>query len=452
MSNQYQLSDLITIKHGFAFKGEFITTEENENCLVTPGNFAIGGGFKPDKFKYFSGEYSKDYVLKPGDLIVTMTDLSKESDTLGYSALVPEIKGKVLLHNQRIGLVSILSDDLDKEYLYFLLRSKEYRHHIVSSATGTTVKHTSPSRIMSFKFELPNLEKQKKIANYLMSLDDKIQLNTQTNQTLEQIAQAIYKSWFVDYEPTRAKAAVLAAGGNKEEAETAAMTAISGKTAAALASLKQQHPARYQQLADLAAAFPAALVPADDFGEIPEGWEVKKVGEIAKITKGKKPKNVYPSQESNLLPHILVAALEGKYTEFCETTKMTVSKITNTLILMDGSASGKIAIGHHGVVGSTLAKMELFDNKYWAVLYHFLKSKEKDIQDNTTGTSIPHADKARINDYSLSICDGYILDFYNQFFKKSLFQSIENRRQSYLLESIRDTLLPKLLSEELKQE
>ena len=96
--------------------------------------------------------------------------------------------------------------------------------------------------------------------------------------------------------------------------------------------------------------------------------------------------------------------------------------------------------------------MELFDDKYWAILYQLLKSKEKDIQDNTTGTSIPHADKARINEYSLSVCEGYILDFYNQFFEKSLFQSIENRKQSNLLESIRDTILPKLLSGELKQE
>ena len=369
-----------------------------------------------------------------------------------YGATVGElgILSKEMACNQACCALIINPKIADFRFVFYLL--KLYKENIKGLATGAAQQNLSATTVKGFTFNFPPLVEQQEIADFLFGIDDKIQLNTQTNQTLEHIAQAIYKSWFVDYEPTRAKAAVLAAGGNKEEAETAAMTAISGKNAAELAALAQNNPARYQQLATLAQAFPAALVPTDNFGEIPEGWEVKKVGEIAKITKGKKPKNIYPSQESNLLPHILVAALEGKYTEFCETTKMTVSKITDTLILMDGSASGKIAIGHHGVVGSTLAKMELFDNKYWAVLYHFLKSNEKDIQDNTTGTSIPHADKARINDYSLSICDGYILDFYNQFFKKSLFQSIENRRQSYLLESIRDTLLPKLLSGELKQE
>lgn len=126
MSNKSKLSDFISIKHGFAFKGEFISTEENENCLLTPGNFAIGGGFKSDKFKFYTGDVPSDYILNSNDLIVTMTDLSKDADTLGYSALVPNIQNKQMLHNQRIGLVIFINDELDKEYLYFLMRSKEY--------------------------------------------------------------------------------------------------------------------------------------------------------------------------------------------------------------------------------------------------------------------------------------------------------------------------------------
>ena len=84
------LGDYISIKHGYAFKGEGITTVDNGIVLVTPGNFDIGGGFKEGKCKFFSGDYPSEYVLSPGDLIVTMTDLSKDMDTLGYSALVPK--------------------------------------------------------------------------------------------------------------------------------------------------------------------------------------------------------------------------------------------------------------------------------------------------------------------------------------------------------------------------
>lgn len=78
----YKLGDLIEIKHGYAFKGEYFSDKPSENILLTPGNFNIGGGFKSDKFKYYVGEPPKEYVLKENDLIITMTDLSKAGDTL----------------------------------------------------------------------------------------------------------------------------------------------------------------------------------------------------------------------------------------------------------------------------------------------------------------------------------------------------------------------------------
>ena len=111
-----KLGDYIRIKHGFAFKGEYITAENNGVVLVTPGNFEIGGGFKEDKCKFFNGDYPKEYVLSPYDLIVTMTDLSKQGDTLGYSALVPKTN-RVYLHNQRIGLVDVYNPKADKMFI-----------------------------------------------------------------------------------------------------------------------------------------------------------------------------------------------------------------------------------------------------------------------------------------------------------------------------------------------
>ena len=83
------LGDLVEIKHGFAFKGVGIGDEPRGHVLLTPGNFAIGGGFKGDKYKYYYGDVPEEFVLSHGDFLVTMTDLSKRSDTLGYPALVP---------------------------------------------------------------------------------------------------------------------------------------------------------------------------------------------------------------------------------------------------------------------------------------------------------------------------------------------------------------------------
>lgn len=287
MSCKVRLSDLISIKHGFAFKGEFFKDYPTSYILTTPGNFAIGGGFKNDKYKYYDGSIPIDYVLKENDLIVTMTDLSKQADTLGYSALVPNISGATLLHNQRIGLIEFHSDKIDKIYLYFLLRSPSYRHHVVSSATGSTVKHTSPTKILSFEFELPELGVQKLIAKNLLALEQKITLNRQINQTLEAMAQALFKSWFVDFEPVKAKMAALASGGNDEDANLAAMSAISSKTTEQLLVLKTDNPAQYQQLYDTAVLFPSEMVESE-LGEVPKGWEVSEIGSIVNRLKSKK--------------------------------------------------------------------------------------------------------------------------------------------------------------------
>ena len=250
---QTSLADLIDIKHGFAFKGAFIREEECDDVLLTPGNFAIGGGFKDDKFKYYYGLIPEEFVLRSDDLLVTMTDLSKQADTLGYPAIVPtSSEGRRYLHNQRLGKVLIKDTQLlNARYLYYVMCSAEYRHEVLASATGTTVKHTSPDRIKQFRFLLPPLSEQRAIAHVLGTLDDKIELNSCMNETLDEMACALFKSWFVDFDPVRAK-------------------------------MEGRDLGLPKHLADL---FPDRLVDSE-LGPIPEGWEVKALEECLDVAKG----------------------------------------------------------------------------------------------------------------------------------------------------------------------
>lgn len=186
-----ELSQCIKIKHGFAFKGEFITTIKNENILVTPGNFCIGGGFKESKYKYYIGEIPNDYILKDNDLIITMTDLSKEGDTLGYGAIVPMSINHNYLHNQRIGLVQEISNILPKTYIYWFLRSKSYQKNIVSSATGSTVKHTSPKRILEQKIPLIKNNNNDLVDNIFNNINTKIQYNNLEIEKLKNIRDTL---------------------------------------------------------------------------------------------------------------------------------------------------------------------------------------------------------------------------------------------------------------------
>jgi Restriction endonuclease S subunits len=192
----------------------------------------------------------KDYVLSAGALLVTMTDLSKDAGTLGYPAHIPDSPRFRYLHNQRLGKVTVRDGaPADLGYLYYVLCSPAYRHEVLAGATGTTVKHTSPSRIGQFRFRLPPLADQEQIARTLGTLDDKIELNRRTNRTLESIARAIFKSWFVDFDPVR----------NKMEGGEMGLPS------------------------DLAECFPDALAESP-IGPIPAGWRVCTLGEIAEVT------------------------------------------------------------------------------------------------------------------------------------------------------------------------
>lgn len=333
------------------------------------------------------------------------------------------------------------------EFLFLLLISNEtteYFKMIAESRSGTFPQITFDS-VSSLSLNIPDKETQQKILDIITPLDDKIELNTQINQTLEQTAQALFKSWFVDFDPVRTKVQALSDGLSLEQAELAAMQAISGKTPEELTALSQTQPDRYAELAEIAKAFPCEMVEVDGV-EVPKGWEVKPLGDLISFVKGKKPKAVSPKQEENMLPHILTSSLEGKYNEFCESNKLVTVEYQNTIMLMDGSNSGRVAIGHNGVIGSTLAKINFDNNKLWAFIYQFLKHKEADIQANTTGTTIPHTDKNRINNYLMTIPNDFLLDKFTELFDNSLLKIISNRNQIISLETTRDLLLPRLLS------
>lgn len=192
------LKEFIKVKHGYAFPGSGITNDETSNILVTPGNFNYGGGFKSDKYKYFKGDIPSEYIFNGGEIIVTMTDLSQETDTLGYSAKVPFSKTKKYLHNQRVGLVQFIKEGLVPDYCYWLMRTSDYHESIVNSASGTSIMHTSPDRICAYEVILPPLPEQRAIAEVLSSLDDKIDLLHRNNKTLEEMAETLFRQWFVE--------------------------------------------------------------------------------------------------------------------------------------------------------------------------------------------------------------------------------------------------------------
>lgn len=172
------------------------------------------------------------------------------------------------------------------EFIYYFLKQINFEQF----NSGSAQKSLNRNAVYPFEVKFPTSYKiQSAIASILFALENKIKLNQEINQTLEQMAQALFKSWFIDFEPVKAKIAVLEAGGSQEDATLAAMIAISGKNADSLTVFEREHPKKYAELRATAELFPSAMQESE-LGNIPEGWEVSTLAEKIKIIGGGTPK------------------------------------------------------------------------------------------------------------------------------------------------------------------
>jgi len=167
----------VDIEHGFAFPGHQFTDKEVGPALLVPGNFHREGGlyFTPENTKYFSGKYLQQYVLSHGDVLVVMTDLSPMTLILGRTAVLTE--NFKVLHNQRIGKFRFKKDGLwNSAFFAEALNQDAVRLKVIAEATGTTVRHTSPSRIKSCHVARPKLQEQNIAAQQIATADARLKL------------------------------------------------------------------------------------------------------------------------------------------------------------------------------------------------------------------------------------------------------------------------------------
>jgi type I restriction enzyme, S subunit len=175
-----KIGNVISIKHGFAFKGEFFSNKDEGPILLTPGNFTRKGGlyFNGTNTKRYDSSFSNEYVLKKNELVIVMTDLSSKCEILGNPGIIKN-DNEILLHNQRIGKVLFKNSIVNKDFIYQFFSSGQYKKEVRASATGTTVRHTSPKKIYDMTMPLPPLPEQKQIATILSTVDNKLDILNQ---------------------------------------------------------------------------------------------------------------------------------------------------------------------------------------------------------------------------------------------------------------------------------
>lgn len=196
---EYRLGDIISIKSGLPYKGEYLN--KGDNYLLGMGCVSFAETFLPNGARHYSDGGKPQYIGKAGDIVLATRQQSDNMPILGMPAIIPDFfeEGKVII-GSNLYMVDNKSD-VDNRFLFWLLRTPQYINHIRYSQTGTTVRMITKKDIENFTFHCPPKNQRNTISSLLWNIQDKIETNRKINARLEELAQAIFKSWFIDFEP-----------------------------------------------------------------------------------------------------------------------------------------------------------------------------------------------------------------------------------------------------------
>jgi len=307
-------------------------------------------------------------------------------------------------------------------FLRWLVRSVEWWDQIGKFINvGAVFNSLKCADIPRFELTIPPLDEQHAIAHILGSLDDKIELNRQMNRTLEKMAQAIFKSWFIDFDPVRAKA-------------------------------EGRDPGLPKEIADL---FPDSFEDSE-LGPIPKGWKVKPLDEIAHFQNGLALQKYRPKPGEARLPVVKIAQLRAGQANGDEWTS---TSIKPECIIDDGdvvfSWSGtlllKVWCGGRAALNQHLFKVTSEKYPKWFYIYWIKKHLPEFIRiASDKATTMGHIKRHHLAEATCVVCDELLLEKVNEVFENLLEQQIHNEIESRSLTVARDTLLPKLISGELR--
>lgn len=402
------------------------------------------------------------------DLKITEEGLQSGSKLANKDDILLLVRGSILHQKIPVGIVMNevsynqdvkrikVKDNLNPWFLLYWFMGNEKTLLQKVDVTGIGAGKFDTAFLQNYPISLPSLKEQKIIVDIVKSLDDKIHLNNQINQTLESIAQAIFKSWFIDFEPVHAK---IAAKQEGKDPELAAMCAISGKSETELEQMTKDDLAELQATAAL---FPDELVESE-LGEVPRGWEVTLLKDVVtELRRGISPKytedlnSVIVINQKCIRNHTINFFLARKHDNLKRKIDGRELQIGDVLVNSTGVGTlGRIApvryLDSITVVDSHVTVVRANDKKISrAYLQGLLLENEKFIEASGAGTTgqtelrkevvqdikFPNPTVALHQQFDSIIC--------------KINQKIANlEKMNICLSHVRDTLLPKLLSGEV---
>ena len=412
---EYKICDVGKVITGKTPPGTLKEYFGGDTLFVTPGDMDGQKNIqKTARTLSPAGENTVEKVLFDSGIVVSCIGWQ-----MGKSAIIKQRA----VTNQQINTIIVKQGVVDIDFLYYILKSK--REEIFQlGATATRTPIVKKSLFEKVSFRAPNLAEQKKISECLSSLDDKIELNRQMNATLESMAQALFKSWFVDFDPVIDNA--LATGNPIPEPLHA-----KAETRKALGDKRKPLPEAIQK------QFPSCFVFSEEIGWIPEGWEVGRLSNILEVKYGKDHKKL----NNGGIP----VYGSGGLMRYADDS---LYKGESVLIPRKGTLSNIIYLNEEfwtvDTMFYTIPKGN-FIPKY--VFYHL---KSLDFTSMNVGSAVPSMTTKVLNELPILVPVESVLEDFDSILMTYFDKAEGNNTQSKRLSRLRDTLLPKLLSGELR--
>jgi len=378
------------------------------------------------------------FILRQGDIVFG------RKGAVDRSAMVLKNQDGWFLGSDGIRLR--LDGSCDHRFISYQVRSPAIQNWLMQHAEGTTMLSMNQKVLGRIPLILPPLPEQKAIAHILGSLDDKIELNRRINATLEGMAQALFKSWFVDFDPVIDNA--LAAGNSIPE------------------ELAERAEVRRKALADgtanrkAAKQFPAAFQLTEEMGWIPEGWEAATLGDYLEIKRGGSPRPIHDFLRPEGLPWVKIADATASMSRFLFVTKdfikpeglkKTVLLKKGTLILSNSATPGLPifleidACIHDGWLH--FPKKKHFSDLY---LYQFFLVIREELVAQGNGSVFTNLKTDILRSERIIAPPSSLLEFFESWMKANFEKILSLNIEIRTLTNLRDTLLPKLISGELR--
>lgn len=421
------LGDYFTLQRG--------TTYESK-LLGLPGPYLLGlgtiqrnGGFRGDSLKTYGGGSPEKLLVLPGDLYVSLKDVTQSADLLGAVARLPRGHAPGRLTQDTVKLEK-RSADVPSDYLYWVMRTPQYRSYCRLRATGTTNLGLSREDFLAFEVPEPT-EQQYRLVGTLESLDNKIELNRRINGTLEGMARAIFQSWFVDFDPVRAKI-----GGESPDSICERLGLTS-------------------ELLDL---FPQAFEEST-LVVLPGGWTVSSIGALADIVGGGTPNTkeskywddghhawATPKDLSRLSTPVLLDT-ERKVTEAGLAQIGSGLLPPGTVLMSSRAPIGYRAINELPVaINQGFIAMKPVHGVSRYFLLYWAESALQDIVSRANGSTFLEISKSNFRPIPVVCPPGAVFAAFDQVVQPLHQRLVANEKEISLLTEQRDTLLPELLT------